>query len=62
MKQATIAAIQPQAKSAIIDGETIQADALIVALGAELKPSAVPGFVEHAYNVYDPNEIPLKKH
>ena len=58
VRQATIAAIQPQAKSAIIDGETIQADALIVALGAELKPSAVPGFVEHAYNVYEPNEIP----
>jgi sulfide:quinone oxidoreductase len=58
VRQATIAAIQPQAKSAIIDGETIQADALIVALGAELKQSAVPGFVEHAYNVYEPNEIP----
>ena len=58
VKQATIETIQPQEKSATVNGETIQADALVVALGAELVPSAVPGFAEHAYNVYDPNEIP----
>jgi sulfide:quinone oxidoreductase len=58
VRRATIEAIHPQEKSATVDGETIQADALIVALGAELNPSAVPGFNEHAYNVYDPNEIP----
>lgn len=58
VRRATIEAIQPQEKSATVDGETIQADALVVALGAELVPSAVPGFAEHAYNVYDPNEIP----
>jgi sulfide:quinone oxidoreductase len=58
VRRATIEAIQPQEKSATVDGETIQADALVVALGAELNPSAVPGFAEHGYNVYDPNEIP----
>jgi sulfide:quinone oxidoreductase len=58
VRRATIEAIQPQEKSATLDGERIQADALIVALGAELNPSAMPGFVEHAYNVYDPNDIP----
>jgi sulfide:quinone oxidoreductase len=58
VRRGTIEAIRPQERSATVDGETIQADALVVALGAELNPSAVPGFAEHAYNVYDPNEIP----
>ncbi len=58
VRRATIEAIQPQEKSVTVDGERIQADALVVALGAELTPSAVPGFAEHAYNVYDPNDIP----
>jgi len=58
VRRATIESINPQEKSAVIDGEKIQADALVVALGAELVPSAVPGFAEHAYNVYDPNDIP----
>ncbi len=58
VRRATIEVIQPQEKSATVDGERIQADALVVALGAELNPSAVPGFAEHAYNVYDPDDIP----
>jgi sulfide:quinone oxidoreductase len=29
-----------------------------VALGAELAPDAVPGLAEHAFNVYNPQEIP----
>ncbi|MDX1378537.1 MAG: FAD-dependent oxidoreductase [Anaerolineales bacterium] len=58
VRRATVEAIHPQEKSATVDGERIQADALIVALGTELNPSAVPGFAEHAYNVYDPNDIP----
>jgi sulfide:quinone oxidoreductase len=58
VRRATIESIQPQEKSATVGGEIIQADALVVALGAELVPNAVPGFKEHAYNVYDPNDIP----
>src|SRR5262245_3127382 len=58
VRRATIEAIQPQEKSATVDGERIQADALVVALGAELNTSAVRGFAEHAYNVYDPADIP----
>ncbi len=58
VRRATVEAIHPEAKSATVDGERIQADALVVALGAELNPSAVKGFAEHAYNVYDPNDIP----
>src|SRR6185369_772811 len=33
VRQATVEAIQPQERSAIVDGERIQADALVVALG-----------------------------
>jgi sulfide:quinone oxidoreductase len=58
VRRVTIEAIHPREKSATVDGERIQADALVVALGSELNPSAVPGFAEHAYNVYDPNDIP----
>jgi sulfide:quinone oxidoreductase len=38
--------------------QRISADALVVALGAELAPEAIPGFQQYAYNVYDPNDIP----
>lgn len=58
VRRATIEAIHPQERAATVDGEKLEADALVVALGAELNPSAVPGFAEYAYNVYDPNDIP----
>lgn len=54
----TVTKIDPAAKSAEIDGKLFQADALVVALGAELVPSAVPGFAQHAFNVYDAPDIP----
>ena len=36
----------------------IQYDYLIVALGAELAPEKIPGFVEHGFNLYDPFQVP----
>jgi sulfide:quinone oxidoreductase len=50
--------IEPHARAAYIGDMRIDADALVVALGAELAPELIPGFQEHAYNVYDPNDIP----
>ena len=50
--------IEPEARGAYIADMRIDADALVVALGAELAPELIPGFQEHAYNVYDPNDIP----
>jgi len=50
--------IDPQARAATMGDQRIDADALVVALGAELIPNAVPGFQEHAFNVYDPQDIP----
>ena len=49
----TIGSIDPGAKAAVVDGERIDADVLVVALGAERNPDAIPGFREHAIDVYD---------
>jgi sulfide:quinone oxidoreductase len=54
----TVTAIDPGTRSAQVGGQTLQADALVVALGAELAPEAVPGLKEHAFNVYDPEDVP----
>src|SRR5215216_2527258 len=50
--------IDPAARTAWMGDQRLSADALIVALGAELAPEAIPGFQEYAYNVYDPQDIP----
>jgi len=50
--------IEPAARAATIGGERIEADALIVALGAETAPEAVPGLRENALNVYSAEEVP----
>ena len=49
----TIDAIRPDAREADVGGRSITADALVVALGAERDPGRVPGFREHAIDVYD---------
>jgi len=49
----TIESIEPDARAAIVDGERLEADALVVALGAARAPEAVPGFSEHAIDWYD---------
>src|SRR5215212_2001954 len=50
--------IDPAARTAWMGDQRLSADALIVALGAELAPEAIPGFGQFAYNVYDPQDIP----
>ena len=44
--QTTVRSIDPVAKRAVIDGGSLEADILIVALGADLDPAATPGFRE----------------
>ncbi|WP_322798769.1 FAD/NAD(P)-binding oxidoreductase, partial [Thermoflexus sp.] len=56
--QGTITSIDPANRAVEVDGQRLEGDAMVIALGAELDPDAVPGFREHAINVYDPNEIP----
>ena len=53
VRQATVEAIDPAARRARLDGEWVDADAIVVALGAEQVPDAVPGLVEHGINVWD---------
>lgn len=55
--QGSITAIDPTARAAEVDGQRLEADALVVALGAMLAPEAVPGFTDYAYNLYDPDSI-----
>ena len=49
----TVGAIQPAERAAEVDGTRWDADALVVALGAERDPDRVPGFRERAIDVYD---------
>jgi sulfide:quinone oxidoreductase len=50
--------IDPNGRAARMGDQIISADALVVALGAELVPEAIPGFQQYANNIYDPNDIP----
>ena len=54
----SVTALDPKARAAEVGGRRIEADALVVALGADLAPEAIPGFQAHALNVYDRDDIP----
>lgn len=56
--QDPVTRIDPQARAATMGDQRISADALVVALGAELAPEAIPGFQQYAFNVYDARDIP----
>lgn len=47
-----IARIDPQALAVQVAGQTQRGDALIVALGADYAPEAIPGLAEHGLNLY----------
>jgi sulfide:quinone oxidoreductase len=53
VRQASVEAIDPAARRVRLDSEWVDADAIVVALGAEQVPDAVPGLVEHGINVWD---------
>ena len=50
--QTTIRSIDPVAKRVVTDAETLDADILVVALGADLDPGATPGLVEDGGEFY----------
>jgi len=52
VRRGTVTAIRPEARSADVDGVSIEADSLVIALGAERAPELVPGFAEYAHDVY----------
>ena len=53
VRAGTVNAIDPAARAAEVDGDRLEADALVVALGAARDPDAIPGFREHAIDLYD---------
>jgi sulfide:quinone oxidoreductase len=56
--QGAITRVDPAARAAEVGGETIEGDALVVALGADTVPDAVPGLAEYGHNVYDAKRVP----
>ncbi len=50
--QTVVRSIDPAARRAVTDDGTFEADALIVALGADLDPAATPGLVEGGNEFY----------
>jgi sulfide:quinone oxidoreductase len=57
-RQAEVEAIDPRARSARVGGETLEADFLVVALGAEAHPDLVPGMSEHSHDVWEAARVP----
>jgi len=53
-----ILGIDAGARSIRTEHRTLDSDYLVVALGAEPRPDLVPGFAEHAHNLYDASSIP----
>ncbi|CAN5687576.1 FAD/NAD(P)-binding oxidoreductase [soil metagenome] len=53
VRRGSVEAIDPGARAAVIDGERLEAESLIVALGAESDPGSVPGLSEHALDAFD---------
>ncbi|HEX6869450.1 MAG TPA: FAD/NAD(P)-binding oxidoreductase [Candidatus Limnocylindrales bacterium] len=53
VRPGTVTAIDPAGRTAEVDGERLESDALVVALGAARDPDAVPGFRDHAIDLYD---------
>ncbi len=51
-RRGEITAIDPAARSVIVDDEVVEADALVVALGAAHEMGAIPGLAEHGVDVW----------
>lgn len=49
----TIESIDPAQRRAVIDGEALDADALVIALGAAQATDAIPGLADHGHNAWD---------
>ena len=53
VRQASVEAIEPAARRVRLDGAWVDAEAIVVALGAEHAPEAVPGLAQHGVTVWD---------
>jgi sulfide:quinone oxidoreductase len=50
--QATVTSLDPGARAATVNGNQIAADEIVIALGADLAPDAIPGLAEGGHNFY----------
>ena len=50
--QGTIERIDPAARSIRVDGKALSGDYLVIALGADLTPEAIPGLAQAGHNFY----------
>lgn len=53
VRQGEVTQLDPASRTATVDGAAIEADALVVALGAEQAMGAVPGLAAHGHNAWD---------
>lgn len=53
VRRAEVTSIDAIGRSASLDGIDVEADVLVVALGAERDPDAIPGLREHGLDAYD---------
>lgn len=51
-RQGSVTRIDPAPREAEIDGQSLRADALVIALGAEYAPGAIPGLAEAGLCIY----------
>ena len=47
-----VSAIDPATRTAFVDGNPVQADAMVIALGARLAPERIPGLSEGGYDFF----------
>jgi sulfide:quinone oxidoreductase len=60
-RQGEVEAIDAGARSARVGGETLEADFLVVALGAEARPDLVTGLSEHAHDLWERARVPAAR-
>lgn len=58
----TVGALDPITRAAEVDGRSLEADAIVVALGARLATELIPGFDDHVLNLYDPRVLSANRH
>src|SRR5829696_6889499 len=59
--QASVEAIDPDARTVRADGRSWEADFLVVALGAEPRPDLVAGMAEHTYEIWEAARVPAAR-
>jgi sulfide:quinone oxidoreductase len=56
-RQGTVDRVDPANRAATVDSVPIEADALVIALGAEQAPNAIAGLSEHGLNAWDRSHL-----